>query len=165
MAAAWVTWISETSNSVTGGRSGGPLFSLDLRASLPPGAKLIGTNAWAGTLARSPERLSKLVLVDQMPFITANPTRSPDEKRDAEAILDAAALYDLYNRLTGPDAAKTTEGFVGAMITKAMPADEKKWIIQQNFKLPRRHAADLLYNHATQDWRDVIPRVKIPTLQ
>jgi hypothetical protein len=63
-----------------------------------------------------------------MPFITANPTRSPDEKRDAEAILDAAALYDLYNRLTGPDAAKTTEGFVGAMVTKAMPADGKKWI-------------------------------------
>jgi non-heme chloroperoxidase len=111
-----------------------------------------------------PERLSKLVLVDQMPFITANPTRSPDEKRDAEAILDAAALYDLYNRLTGPDAAKTTEGFVGAMVTKAMPAAEKKWIIQQNFKLPRRHAADLLYYHATQDWRDVIPRIKIPTL-
>jgi non-heme chloroperoxidase len=34
---------------------------------------------------------------------------------------------------------------------------------QQNFKLPRRHAADLLYNHTTEDWRDVIPRVKIPT--
>jgi non-heme chloroperoxidase len=111
-----------------------------------------------------PARLSKLVLVDQMPFITANPTWSPDEKRDAGAILDAAALYDLYNQLTGPDAAKTTEGFVGGMVTKAMPADEKNWIIQQNFKLPRRHAADLLYNHATQDWRDVIPRIKIPTL-
>src|SRR5262249_40361031 len=31
-------------------------------------------------------------------------------------------------------------------------------------KLPRRHAATLLYNHCVQDWRDVIPRIKLPTL-
>ncbi|HTF32836.1 MAG TPA: alpha/beta hydrolase [Myxococcota bacterium] len=112
-----------------------------------------------------PERISKLVLVDLAPFITENPKWSPDEKRDAGAVLDAAGLYDFYNQLTGPDAAKATEEFFAdGMVTKAMPADEKSWIIQQNFKLPRRYAADLFYSLATQDWRDVIPRINIPTL-
>ena len=31
-------------------------------------------------------------------------------------------------------------------------------------KLPRRHAADLLYNHCSLDWRDVIKTIRLPTL-
>jgi pimeloyl-ACP methyl ester carboxylesterase len=30
--------------------------------------------------------------------------------------------------------------------------------------MPREHAATLLYNHSTQDWRDLIPRLELPTL-
>ena len=30
--------------------------------------------------------------------------------------------------------------------------------------MPRAHAATLLYNHSTQDWRDLIPRLDLPTL-
>ena len=30
--------------------------------------------------------------------------------------------------------------------------------------MPRPYAARLLYDHATNDWRDVIPRIDIPTL-
>lgn len=140
------------------------LFALDLREVTLLGHSMGCSVIWCYWDMYGPERLSKLVLVDQMPFITSNPKWTDDEKRNAGAIVDAAALYDLYNSLTGPDAEKTTEGFIGGMVTKAMPTDEKNWIIQQNFKLPRRHAADLLYNHATQDWRDVIPRINIPTL-
>jgi non-heme chloroperoxidase len=50
------------------------------------------------------------------------------------------------------------------MVTPAMPADELAWMIDENLKMPRRHAATLLFNHATQDWRDVIPRIRLPVL-
>ena len=31
-------------------------------------------------------------------------------------------------------------------------------------KLPRRHAADLLWDHCLLDWRDVIRTIRLPTL-
>ena len=107
---------------------------------------------------------TKLVLVDQMPFITGNPKWSADEKRDAGALFDPISLYDTYNSLVGPDGEKATATFVGGMVTKSMPPAETAWMVEQNYKLPRRHAADLLYNHATQDWRDLIPLINVPTL-
>ena len=110
------------------------------------------------------ERLSKLVLIDQMPMITANPTWSEKEKIDAGAILDSNSLYGVTNALAGPDGIKTTEGFISGMFTKAYPRDQVDWVIQMNLKMPREYAARLLYDHATNDWRDVIPRINIPTL-
>ena len=37
-------------------------------------------------------------------------------------------------------------------------------MVELNLQMPRAHAAALLYNHSTQDWRDVIPRVRWRTL-
>jgi pimeloyl-ACP methyl ester carboxylesterase len=50
------------------------------------------------------------------------------------------------------------------MVTKNIAEDEKAWIIERNLTMPRQHAATLLYNHSTQDWRDLIPRIDAPTL-
>jgi non-heme chloroperoxidase len=110
------------------------------------------------------ERLSKLILIDQMPMITANPLWSEQEKIDAGAILDKDSLYSVTNSLAGPDGIKTTEGFIGGMFTKQYPREEVAWVVQQNLKMPRAYAARLLYDHSTNDWRDVIPRIDIPTL-
>src|SRR5438128_25790 len=109
------------------------------------------------------DRLSKLIFVDQMPMITADPRWSPQEKEDAGAIFDPTSLYDTINQLAGPDGVKTTEGFIGGMFTKAYSRSEVDWVVKQNLKMPRQYAAALLYNHATQDWRRVIPRITLPT--
>jgi pimeloyl-ACP methyl ester carboxylesterase len=110
------------------------------------------------------ERLAKLILIDQMPMITANPIWSEQEKTDSGAILTKDTLYSVTNDLAGADGVKTTEGFIGAMFTEAYPREEVAWVIQQNLKLPRPYAARLLYDHATNDWRDMLPRIDIPTL-
>ncbi len=110
------------------------------------------------------DRLSKLVLIDQMPMITANPIWAEQEKTDAGAILDKNSLYDVTNSLAGADGVKTTGGFITGMFTKAYSRDEVNWAIQENLKFPRPYAARLLYDHATNDWRDVIPRINVPTL-
>jgi len=110
------------------------------------------------------DRLSKLVLVDQMPMITADPKWPAQEKEDAGAIFDPTSLYDTINALAGPDGVKTTEGFIGGMFTKAYSRSEVEWVVKQNLKMPREYATALLYNHATQDWRKVIPRITLPTL-
>ena len=110
------------------------------------------------------ERVAKLILIDQMPMITANPIWPEQEKIDAGAILDKDSLYGVTNSLAGPDGVKTTYDFIGAMFTKQYSRDEVNWVVQQNLKLPRPYAARLLYDHATNDWRDVLPHLDIPTL-
>jgi pimeloyl-ACP methyl ester carboxylesterase len=110
------------------------------------------------------DKVSKLILIDQMPMITANPSWSPEEKTDAGALLDKDSLYSVTNSLAGPEGVKTTEGFISGMFNKTYPQDELQWVIAQNLKMPRPYAARLLYDHATNDWRDVIPLIDIPTL-
>ena len=50
------------------------------------------------------------------------------------------------------------------MFTAACPAERVDWVLERNLVMPRRHAASLLLNHASQDWRDVIARIALPTL-
>lgn len=110
------------------------------------------------------DRVSKLLLIDQMPMITANPAWGDKEKTDAGAILDKDALWAVPNALAGADGVKTTEGFIGGMFTKAYPKEKVEWVIEQNLKFPRAYAARLLFDHATNDWRDVLPTINVPTL-
>lgn len=111
-----------------------------------------------------PERLAKLLLIDQMPMITSNPAWSEEERVNSGAIFDPQSLYETINALAGPDGVETTRGFIGNMVTKSISEEEKEWIIERNLTMPRQYAATLLYNHATQDWRDLIPRLDLPTL-
>ena len=111
-----------------------------------------------------PERLSRLLLIDQMPMITANPAWSEEEKANSGAIFTPQTLYETINALAGPEGIETTKGFIGAMVTKSIPEEDKAWIIERNLTMPREHAATLLYNHSTQDWRDLIPRIELPSL-
>jgi pimeloyl-ACP methyl ester carboxylesterase len=110
------------------------------------------------------DRLARLILIDQMPMITANPIWSEKEKEDAGALLDKESLYSVTNSLAGPDGVQTTEGFITGMFNKEYSREQVAWVIQQNLKFPRPYAARLLYDHATNDWRDVIPHIDIPTL-
>jgi pimeloyl-ACP methyl ester carboxylesterase len=110
------------------------------------------------------ERLSKLLLIDQMPMITSNPAWSEQERIDSGAIFNPQSLYETINALAGPDGVETTRGFIGNMVTKSIAEEEKDWIIERNLTMPRQYAATLLYNHSTQDWRDLIPRLELPTL-
>ncbi|MGH6903991.1 MAG: alpha/beta fold hydrolase, partial [Geminicoccaceae bacterium] len=111
-----------------------------------------------------PERLSKLLLIDQMPMITSNPAWPEEERIASGAIFNPQSLYETINALAGPDGVETTRGFIGNMVTKSIPEADKTWIIERNLRMPREHAATLLYNHSTQDWRDLIPRIQLPTL-
>lgn len=110
------------------------------------------------------DRVSKLLLIDQMPMITTNPAWDEKEKTDAGSLLDKETLWVVPNALAGPDGVKTTEGFIGGMFTKAYPKEKVEWVIQQNLKFPRAYAARLLFDHATNDWRDVLPTINVPTL-
>ena len=104
------------------------------------------------------ERLGKLILVDQPPFLMST------EREASGAGSDCETIMNLCNALAGPAGEATTVKFLGSMLTSAISDEQKAWIIAQNLKFPRQYAATLLYNNSMQDWRDVIPRITIPTL-
>lgn len=110
-----------------------------------------------------PERLSRLILVDEPSWVMHTPDQTPDDIANTGAIIDAAGLVGLYNALR-TDTAATVSGFVGGMVTKGIPEDLKAWIIAENLKMPAEYAARLVLNHGSLDWRDVIPRITLPTL-
>ena len=99
-----------------------------------------------------------------MPMITSNPAWPEQERIDSGVIFNPQSLYETINALAGPDGVETTKGFIGNMVTKSIPQEEKDWIIERNLTMPRQHVATLLYNHSTQDWRDLIPRLQLPAL-
>jgi non-heme chloroperoxidase len=140
------------------------IYALDLNEVNILGHSMGSSVIWNYYDLFGPERLSKLLLIDQMPMITGNPAWSEEERINSGAIFTPQSLYETINALAGPDGVETTRGFIGAMVTKAIPEQDKAWIIERNLTMPREHAATLLYNHSTQDWRDLIPRIELPAL-
>ncbi len=112
------------------------------------------------------DRLSNLVLIDQVPTATAWPGWTDEEKALAGSVVEPTSLYDWPAQLYGPAGVKETEDFIANAFTftKAFPQEQRTWALEENLKLPRRYAARLLVDHSAQDWRDVIPRINIPTL-
>ena len=111
------------------------------------------------------DRLSKLILIDQAPTATAWPGWTDEEKATAGTLCDPTSLYDTAVALSGPEGVKTTENFIANLFfTTAFPQEQRTWVLAENLKFPRRYAARLWVDNLTQDWRDVIPRINIPTL-
>ena len=105
-----------------------------------------------------------MILVDEPAFLTSNPAWSKSELEFSGAVFGPEAVMKTCNTLAGPDGEAYTIKFVERLVTDSISAQEKAWIIRQNLRMPRQHAATLFYNHCAQDWRDVIPRIDIPTL-
>jgi non-heme chloroperoxidase len=111
------------------------------------------------------DRFTRMIVIDQAPTVVAWPGWSDDQKAVAGTVFTPQSLYDQATALAGPDGVKKTEDLVKtAFFTKSFPADRLDWVVQQNLKFPRKPAATLLVDHCCQDWRDVIVRIRVPTI-
>ena len=112
-----------------------------------------------------PARLRKLVIVDQAPMVAALPSWSDAERRQFGCLLPdvqaVASFCDVVRCTAGVDG---TMDILKGMFTPAMPEADLRWIAQENLKMPRAAAADLLFDHCLNDWRDVIERTRLPAL-
>lgn len=50
------------------------------------------------------------------------------------------------------------------MLRKEIPADDFAWLLAENLKFDIEFGTRLLLDHVMQDWRDVLPRIDVPTL-
>ena len=110
-------------------------------------------------------RLGRLVFVDQAPSVTAKPDWSQAERLSYGCLLpDLPALAAFYTDVLAAESAEATAPLIARLFSPTLAHDELLWFASEIVKLPRRHAADLLYNHCSLDWRDVIKTIRLPTL-
>jgi pimeloyl-ACP methyl ester carboxylesterase len=110
------------------------------------------------------DRIRKLILVDEPACVVQLPDMSPQQVAEAGAILDLPGLHGLLAGLWGPDSLSIRRGFLDSMLSPQADEALRQWLLSENLRMPAGHAATLLLNHATQDWRDLIPRIDVPTL-
>lgn len=120
--------------------------------------------AWAYLDLFGPRRISSLVLVDQMPRALREPSWSDEQAEEAGATMDAAGLFEFIAGLREPDGERMRRNFLITVTSDGIGGDELEWMAEQDAAFPRRHAADLIFNNAVQDWRDLIPGIRRPTL-
>lgn len=112
-------------------------------------------------------RLSALVFIDQAPLVTNWFGLEGDALDNSGAAFTPATLATTANALV-VDHAGTLAGLREAFFSEAISEDDVSWNRAQSLKIDPRHAAQLLIDHAAQDWRDVIthviPELNLPVL-
>ena len=139
------------------------LTGLDLQETVLLGHSMGAAVTWSYLELFGPERLGALVLVDQMPCALRNPRWSDQEALEAGATLEPAALFEFTDGLRAGEEAPRSE-FLRAVTSAGLASEKLEWMAGQNELLPRRQAAELIFDTATHDWRALIPSIRLPTL-
>jgi non-heme chloroperoxidase len=140
------------------------LTELDLNNVAVLGHSMGSAVIWCYIDLFGPERLSKIILVDQMPLVTSDPHWTQPELEDSGATLTAQQVFDIVAALRSKEAEQVTRQLIDAHVTRHATSEVREWIVRCNLKMPRPFAGTLLYNLCHADWRDFIPRIKLPTL-
>jgi pimeloyl-ACP methyl ester carboxylesterase len=125
----------------------------------------MGVSVWWSFIDQyGTDRLRRFVAVDQPAAVAAVPWLPDQARIDSGAIFDVAALLALGESLNGPEGEDAARAFVRSMFSGE--PDPAIWaFIEQEIKSTPPHAGvPLLWDHCAQDWRDVLPRVDVPTL-
>jgi non-heme chloroperoxidase len=110
-------------------------------------------------------RISRLVLIDQAPVVTAWPNWTEDDIRIAGCLHTSQSLFEAVAALAGPDAEQVTENYIrDQLLTAECPSETVAMMLRENLLFPRACAAKLLLDLAVHDWRDAIARIRLPTL-
>lgn len=138
--------------------------ALDLRDVTVLGHGMGAAILWCYWDTFGSDRIAKMIFVDMSPFATANPIMNDEEKKLAGTTFDLKNLYSEVNAVAGINGGAVAEALTKAMVSRQTPRETIRNIVTQDLKTPRDLAAALLYNWATHDWRDTIPRIDVPVL-
>ena len=110
------------------------------------------------------DRLAAVIIDDQPAALTVREAESAESRRDAGAIFTFSHLNAVCESLRGADAEETTRRMLTDMFSARLADAQMGWLLAENLKLSRPHAAALLWDCALADWREVIGRIDVPAL-
>jgi pimeloyl-ACP methyl ester carboxylesterase len=140
------------------------LDHLDIRSADVLGHSMGASVLWCYIDLHGTERLDSLIVVDQPSACVVLPWMTADEGAAAGAILDFPGAEGFVRAVGAPDAGATRRAFLESMLSKDLSAAEIDYLYGENLKLSGAWGSRLLLDHVMQDWRDVLPRIDVPTL-
>ncbi|GAA1702202.1 alpha/beta fold hydrolase [Streptomyces yatensis] len=139
------------------------LLALDLRDVTLLGHSLGCPVIWSYWDLYGGDRIARLILVDQGPIgLKELAPDAPTERRGAIFTFEEA--LHIAAGLRSDRALTASRAVVDMLHTPEVSAEDAEWILGQNLLLPREHAATLHLDYCGNDWRDVLPRITVPTL-
>jgi non-heme chloroperoxidase len=115
--------------------------------------------AWWDQYPEARKRVAKFVFVDQAATTVKDPHWTDEQAADLAAIFTPNTPYDL-----AADMAEQLGPLVRSMFTPNVSESDFEWVLSQNKKMSDAHSGTLLIDHASKDWRDVLPRITVPSL-
>ncbi len=110
------------------------------------------------------QNIAKFIINDNAAMYLEDSSWTEQEKVDSGCTMKPEQLYPTGQSLSGPDYVSIYENMVRAMLTKNASDEDIEWLLEECFKLPPEHGAQLLYTTFTNDWRDLIKRITVPTM-
>jgi pimeloyl-ACP methyl ester carboxylesterase len=110
------------------------------------------------------DRIRRFIAVDQPSAVAAVPWMSAQEQAESGAIFDVAALVELGAGLHGEGGVEVRNGFVRSMFSGDTDPEILSFVAAELDTVPPYVGVPLLFDHCAQDWRDVLPRIDVPTL-
>lgn len=108
--------------------------------------------------------IESLTLIDQPSVCALVPWLAVRDAADVGAILDFEGAHGFATALLGPESEKARADFLTSMLTHDISDEDYNWMLAENMKLAYPFGVRLLLDHVMQDWRDVLPRLDVPTL-
>ncbi len=119
---------------------------------------------WSFIDQNGTDRIRRFIAVDQPAAIVGFPWMTEQEQQDSGAIFGIADVVGLGDSINGPDGPAVIEAFVRSMFSGEPAAELWDFVAEEIKSTPAYASVPLLFDHAAQDWRDVLPRIDIPTL-
>jgi non-heme chloroperoxidase len=112
------------------------LTRLDLTEVALLGHSMGSSVIWCYIDLFGPERLSKIISVDQSPFLTSDPHWTQQELEDSGAVFTAQQVFDTVAALRSKEAEQVIRQVIDRMVTQHATPEMKEWIVQCNLKMP-----------------------------
>lgn len=107
--------------------------------------------------------IKTFIAVDQPAALLINPIWSKQERLQYGAVYEAATLHKLINEFLAKDNDTFKQNVVETMTSKTVTKEDKAFILRC-LDIPGYAATPLYFNTICQDFRDVLPKIDIPTL-
>lgn len=106
-------------------------------------------------------RLARLILVDGTVLLCEKPGMTKQDIADTGAAWSAAEAIEIVNAIR-----QDQEAIVRRLVQSFVTDDstDVEWIVDEALRMPAWAAASLMFDYIYSDWRDVIPRITVPTL-
>lgn len=140
------------------------LEHLELSGVVLAGHSMGGAVMWQYLELFGQDKISKLILCDQMASGLIRPSWSLEQRAQYGAHASGEELLKLVSDVADEEQPDPRREFLSAMFTENYPAEAKAAALDAACGVPRSAGARLVLDTMSADFRDVLPRITLPTL-